>query len=112
MTVCCVTKENRDVSHSVLQSLKQLGEGGNRERIQRLSALEQGEKYPIISARRTTTKFGAAVVVYLKDCKVYLPARFSALTDEGLKFLNSGQVIMIYRGRVNSMDVVDFETSS
>lgn len=94
----------------MLQSLKHLGEGGGSKTTLRLSSLEQGEKYPILSARRTTTKFGAAVVAYLKESKIFLPARFSALSDEELEFLNSGTVALIYRGRKNSMDIIDFES--
>ncbi|XP_047000158.1 uncharacterized protein LOC124615992 [Schistocerca americana] len=94
-----------------LQNLNALGSGASIQKATtRLSTLPINEKFIILRAKRVTTPFGPAVLVELESTKVFLPTRFSKMSDEDLEYLNSGKVHLTYTGRVeeNNMDTVSF----
>lgn len=70
--------------------------------------MQQNKPYAITSAKRTATRYGAAIILHLQDCRVYLPRRFAAIGDVELAFLNSGTALFVYKGREEGVDIVDF----
>ena len=71
-----------------------------------LTSLEPNKLYPIIRAKRTTTKYGHTVLLSLRVSKtsivqVFLPKRYSdVMSDEDMESINSKAVSLnlVYRG--------------
>jgi len=68
-------------------------------------SLEPHKRYPIIRAKRLSTKFGVSVVFTLRSSdtnivQVFLPQRYSdVVTDADLQSTNSGSVDLILHTR-------------
>lgn len=79
-----------------------------------LSSLKQGEKYQIVKIRRTTTKYGARVVLEFEKNITFLGSRFNELTDEDLATMNikaaAGELHIISMGKTGNCTAIEFST--
>jgi len=71
-----------------------------------INSLETDKKYPIVRAKRMTSKFGPTVLLTIRDSesttvKIFLPKRYSAVvSDEDVEKINNKLVSLnlIYMG--------------
>lgn len=70
----------------------------------KFSDLKFNTRYLITRASRVTTKYGEHIVCTLvvreEDCDIFLPSRFSAMSNELLEDLNSGRMVLIVLNQV------------
>lgn len=76
-----------------------------------LRDLEINKGYKILKSKRVTNSiFGVSILLELEECSVFLPKRFSGLSNDFLLELDKGAALLIYRGekkigRFSSFDV-------
>lgn len=70
----------------------------------KFSDLELNTRYLITRASRVSTKYGVQIVCTLvsreEDCDIFLPSRFSVMSNELLEDLNSGRMVLIVLNQV------------
>lgn len=74
----------------------------------RLRDLQIDHGFPIIEFRKINTRYGDRVLCVCDEFKVFLPERFSRLSDATLAELNSQDLCLKYLGMQHSTHVVQF----
>lgn len=65
----------------------------------KLYELEVGLKNPIVSAKKTNSKYGTSILVELPTSVVFLPKRATKSLEDHLEELGSGKYFLVFRGQ-------------
>lgn len=73
----------------------------NTKSIIHIKDLDDSVKYPIVQAKRVTTKYGTTIQVELENYIMFLPNRYNVLTDEEVKELSNQKFQIQRKGERN-----------
>lgn len=97
-----------DNDDMALDAINNLNNPEKYKAVMKLSALGENRKFRILEARRMKSRYGLRLIVELSDCQVFLPQRFSSISDKHLKLLNNQNIFLVYKGPIGQTSKIEF----
>lgn len=74
----------------------------------RIQDLPLGHQFPIVALQRIDTRYGARILCTCPDFVVFLPAKFSALSDTCINAPLHRRISFMYEGKQNGASTIRF----
>lgn len=71
-----------------------------------------GEAVPIRGVKRVTTRFGQRLLVTCQDYVVFLPERYTTISEQTETACNGGGLALLYLGEINGTSQLRFSSST